>query len=378
MARPPIILTNTLLFSLSGLVALVAVPWYGMSHGYDLWQWATFLLLFCLSGLSITAGYHRLWSHKAYKAHPALQWLFAIGGALALQNSALHWSADHRRHHRHVDDNDKDPYSAGRGFWYSHIGWMLREYQGEQYGDYSNVRDLQNNPVVMFQHRHYLALVLATNLGLPLLFGLIHGDLLGMLLLAGVLRMVMTHHTTFFINSLAHIWGSQPYTDRNTARDNGILAFFTFGEGYHNFHHLFENDYRNGIQWWQFDPTKWLIRFASWCGLARDLRSSPEERIEQARLEMQLKRAQARLVKQDDRELWQALLQEEYAKLSQQLQHYYASRKRLLELRKRKRKALARYDRLKVQLEYRALKDGFIASKRNWSRLLAGIARAPV
>ena len=68
--------------------------------------------------------------------------------------------------------------------------------------------------------------------------------------------MVMTHHTTFFINSLAHIWGSQPFTDRNSARDNGILAFFTFGEGYHNFHHLFENDYRNGIRWWQFDPTR--------------------------------------------------------------------------------------------------------------------------
>ncbi len=90
---PPIIFTNTLLFSLSGIVALIVVPWYGVSHGYDLWQWASFLLLFCLSGLSITAGYHRLWSHKAYKAHPALQWLFAIGGALALQNSALHWSA---------------------------------------------------------------------------------------------------------------------------------------------------------------------------------------------------------------------------------------------------------------------------------------------
>ena len=94
--------------------------------------------------------------------------------------------------------------------------------------------------------------------------------------------------------------------------------------------------------------------------------------LDSARLQMQLKRAQARLRKQEDRELWQALLQEEYDKLSQQLQHYYASRKRLLELRKRK--ALARYDRLKLQLEYRALRDGFIAGKRNWSRLLAGIA----
>ena len=233
MDRPPIIMTNTLLFALSGLTALIAVPWYGLTHGYDLWQWGCFLLLFCYCGISITAGYHRLWSHKAYKAHPALQWFFAIGGALALQNSALHWSSDHRRHHRHVDDNQKDPYSAGRGFWYSHIGWMLREYQREIYHDYSNVRDLQNNAVVAFQHRHYLALTLATNIGIPLLLGLIHGDLLGMLLLAGVLRMVMTHHTTFFINSLAHIWGSQPFTDRNTARDNGILAFFTFGEACH-------------------------------------------------------------------------------------------------------------------------------------------------
>ncbi len=142
---------------------------------------------------------------------------------------------------------------------------MLREHQGDCYGDYSNVRDLQNNPVVAFQHRHYLTLALAANLGLPLLLGLWHGDMLGMLLLAGVLRMVMTHHTTFFINSLAHIWGSQPYTDCNTARDNGILAFFTFGEGYHNFHHLFENDYRNGIHWWQFesdqvvDPARLLV-----------------------------------------------------------------------------------------------------------------------
>jgi stearoyl-CoA desaturase (delta-9 desaturase) len=215
-------MTNTLLFALSGLTALIAVPWYGLSQGYDLWQWLCFLLLFCYCGISITAGYHRLWSHKAYKAHPVLQWIFAIGGALALQNSALHWSSDHRRHHRHVDDNQKDPYSAGRGFWYSHIGWMLREYQRDTYHDYSNVRDLQNNPVVAFQHRHYLALALVTNIGIPLLLGLLHGDLLGMMLLAGVLRMVMTHHTTFFINSLAHIWGSQPFTDRNSARDNGI------------------------------------------------------------------------------------------------------------------------------------------------------------
>ena len=138
--------------------------------------------------------------------------------------------------------------------------------------------------------------------------------------------MVMTHHTTFFINSLAHIWGSQPFTDRNSARDNGILAFFTFGEGYHNFHHLFENDYRNGIRWWQFDPTKWLIQSAAWCGLAKDpILPGGAHRAGQAGDAAQ--RPRPGCTSRMTGELWQALLQEEYDKLSQQIQHYYASRK---------------------------------------------------
>ena len=89
-----------------------------------------------------------------------------------------------------------------------------------------------------------------------------HGDIWGSLLLGGFLRLVVSHHCTFFINSLAHFWGSRPYTTENTARDNGILALFTWGEGYHNYHHLFQWDYRNGIRWYQWDPTKWLISAA--------------------------------------------------------------------------------------------------------------------
>ena len=122
MDRPPIIMTNTLLFALSGLTALIAVPWYGLTHGYDLWQWSSFLLLFCYCGISITAGYHRLWSHKAYKAHPALQWIFAIGGALALQNSALHWSSDHRRHHRHGHRSGRRQHPDLHHLWWGRLG----------------------------------------------------------------------------------------------------------------------------------------------------------------------------------------------------------------------------------------------------------------
>ena len=87
---------------------------------------------------------------------------------------------------------------------------------------------------------------------------------------------MINHHFTWFINSLAHMWGTQPYTDENTARDNPVLAFLTYGEGYHNFHHIFQNDYRNGVKWWQFDPTKWLIAGLSYVGLANNLKRVPD------------------------------------------------------------------------------------------------------
>jgi stearoyl-CoA desaturase (delta-9 desaturase) len=191
-----------------------------------------------------------------------------------------------------VDQNDGDPYSAKRGIWFSHIGWMLRYWKTGR-NDFSNGKDLQADPIVMFQHRFYIPLVLATNVGLPLLLGWLAGDLWGVFLLAGVLRLVLNHHFTFFINSLAHVWGTQPYNDNNSARDNPVLAFLTYGEGYHNFHHIFDRDYRNAVRWWQWDPTKWLINLLAWTKLAGKLQRVPDVTVERARLAMQFKRAQA-------------------------------------------------------------------------------------
>jgi stearoyl-CoA desaturase (delta-9 desaturase) len=133
------------------------------------------------------------------------------------------------------------------------------------------------------------------NFGIPLLLGWALGELWGVFLLAGLLRLVLNHHFTFFINSLAHAWGSQPYTDENTARDNGVLAFLTYGEGYHNFHHIFQNDYRNGVRWWQWDPTKWLIASLSGLGLASNLKRVPDLWIQRAQLAMQFKRVELAL-----------------------------------------------------------------------------------
>ncbi len=123
----------------------------------------------------------------------------------------------------------------------------------------------------------------------------------GTVLLAGFLRLVLSHHFTFFINSLAHMWGTRPYTEENSARDNPLLAIVTHGEGYHNFHHSFAHDYRNGVRWWQWDPTKWLIAGLQWVGLTRRLRRTPVFQIQRALLATQFQHAQARLARLADR-----------------------------------------------------------------------------
>ena len=221
--------------------------------------------------------------------------------------SILIWAARHRVHHRSVDDDDKDPYSIGRGFWYAHVGWMLRDYRSGQV-DYKIVPDLKKNKIVMWQHKHYLELVLLTNVGLPMLLGWMVGDFWGVFLLAGLGRLVLNHHFTFFINSLAHMWGKQPFTDENSARDNWFIAIFTYGEGYHNYHHLFQNDYRNGIRWFNIDLNKWVIACASFLGLASDLRRTPQFKILRARLHMDFKRARQRLEADPANPRWKELL----------------------------------------------------------------------
>lgn len=372
MHKPRIIWLNVAVFAITFLIAAIGVPYWALTHGFSSGMIIAAIVCFIYCGMSITAGYHRLWSHKTYQAHWSLRFLFAIGGAFALQNSILHWSSDHRIHHKHVDNNDIDPYSAKRGFWYSHIGWMLREYQAHRYTDYSNVRDLQKDAIVMWQHKHYLALTVGINFGIPFMIGLLLGDVIGSLLLVGFLRLVLSHHTTFFINSLAHIWGKQTYTDKNTARDNGLLAFFTFGEGYHNYHHIFENDYRNGIRWWQFDPTKWLIKGCSYLNLTEKLRVSPEDKVERARLAMSLKRSQLRLANHPQAAQLLAKLEAEYEALIQQLNAYYASKKQLLA--SKRDELLQEVEHSRIVTQYKELKQHFEQQKKAWYQLTAQFA----
>lgn len=283
---------NIFFLSMTPVIGILGTLAYVMARGIVWWEPVLLLVSFTVVGLSVTAGYHRCFSHKAYDAHPVVQAIYLFFGSWALQNSALHWSADHRDHHRFVD-REQDPYNIQRGFLWAHIVWIF--YKQPKNRSFEQAKDLLANRLVMLQHKIAGPLGVIAGLGIPTLIGAAFGRPLGGLLWGGFLRIVVIHHTTFFVNSLAHLWGKRPFTEENSARDNWALAFVTNGEGYHNFHHKFPSDFRNGIRWWQWDPTKWLIGSLRAVGLAKDLRVTPAPLILKSRLQTAVGRSEARL-----------------------------------------------------------------------------------
>ena len=269
---------------------------------YDDFDYRIILLglgFYIASGISITAGYHRLFSHRTYEAHPVVKLLFLVFGAAAFQNSALKWSSDHRLHHLEVD-TDKDPYNINEGFFYAHMGWVMLKEQADKPAN-RYVKDLLNDKMVMWQHKYYFTIAVVFGLFVPSLLGaLLFDSLLGGIAIAALAKVVILHHSTFFINSLCHYIGKTPYTRDNTAKDSWLMALLTFGEGYHNFHHYFQADYRNGIKWFQFDPTKWLIKCLEWLKLAKKLKKTPEFKIYKAKLQMKLEELKEKYKLSDD------------------------------------------------------------------------------
>ncbi len=266
------------------IVTCTAVPVYLWKYGLDLFQAGMFLFLAIATGLSITLGYHRLFSHMAFQAKWPVRLATLIFGAAAFENSVLAWVSDHRRHHKHVDHDD-DPYDISKGFFWAHMGWIL--FKTTPAPPWDNVADLRKDPLVMWQTKYCIAIAIVVSFVIPPALGYLHNGwvgALGGLLIAGVARVVAVQHMTFFINSLCHTVGNQPYSNKCSARDSWFMALFTFGEGYHNYHHEFQHDYRNGVKWWQWDPTKWTIWTLEKLRLVTGLRRVPEDKILLAQL----------------------------------------------------------------------------------------------
>lgn len=271
--------TNVLFMAASHLLAVGAVAWLVFVEASP-WTIGLGVLWYALCGFAITGGYHRHFSHPTYHANPLLRLFYLLFGAAAVQNSAIRWSADHRRHHAKTD-KDEDPYNITVGFWWAHIGWVF--FQDPTKKVPRGVDDLIADPLVAFQHRHYVPIAILMAFVIPGLLGLLWGDPIGAILVACFLRLVVQWHATGAVNSVAHWIGSRPYSRAISARDSFVTAIVTMGEGYHNFHHRFQLDYRNGVRWYQFDPTKWAVWTFERLGLAWNVRRTAPETIQRAR-----------------------------------------------------------------------------------------------
>ncbi len=279
----------------------------------------TSALLMYLTGICVTAGYHRLYSHTTYKLNPIIEGILLFFATMATQGSALRWSYDHRCHHAFID-SDRDPYNIKKGFWYAHFLWLFEK--PKKIED-RVVSDLLKKPLLRFQHRFYAPLMVITNVLVTLFFGWVFNDYLGSFLFIWLVRTFFLHHFTWFINSLAHTWGARHFCQELSAADNYIISLVTFGEGYHNYHHTFAYDYRNGIRWYHFDPTKWLIWTLHKLGLASQLKKIPsyliEEKLLLERKELYLEKIRSSLTlqKEDWEEKINSLVDTVLAKLKQ-------------------------------------------------------------
>ena len=354
--------TGVLFLSLTPIAAIVLTIYHLRTEGF-LWPiWLLAAVFYTLTASSITGGYHRYFSHRTYEARPWLKWYWSLFGAAAFQNSIFIWARDHRVHHRFVD-TDRDPYSINKGFYFAHFGWMLSN-QGPDVDLKTYGRDLERDPIVMFQHKHYTALAIAVGFVAPTVIGYFLGSALGGLAVAGFLRIVVLHHMTFFINSWCHCFGSQRYTDSNTAKDSFLMAVATFGEGYHNFHHYFANDYRNGIRWYHWDPTKWMIQLFRLMGGAYNLRRTPSSEIMKAQMLMDERRLKLELSHN-----WGEQLQQQLDSLKIKVESSYVRWEQLREEYKQMASTYAqskmeRYQELKFQLQMAKIE--FRAAVEQW------------
>ena len=271
-----------ILFSLFilNLLTVTYFPYYIYKNGIVWQEPVIFIIGWIFSGMGITIGYHRYFSHKTFRTSSFVEWILMFCGTMGLQNKIVNWCSDHRRHHRELDTVD-DPYSITEGFFHAHIGWVFKKGNDKING----VSDLSKKSAVKFQTKYYWPLAMILCFLVPFIIGITFNRPIGGLLWGGVVRVVLVHHFTFFINSLCHFFGKRNYDAYTTARDSWFMAFFTFGEGYHNYHHKFQWDYRNGIKWYNFDPSKWIIKFLSYFKITYNLKKAPKPVIFKAQIE---------------------------------------------------------------------------------------------
>ncbi len=233
-----------------------------------LWQravnWTHIVLLIAfnvLAGLGVTVGYHRMLTHRSFQPHPVVKFIFLVLGSMAVEGPALEWAATHIKHHAH-SDREGDPHSPVEGFWHAHMGWMFNR----SFAD-PNVycRNLVKDPIVVFVSRTFVLWVFLS-LAIPFAIGGWTGLLWG-----GLVRIFITHHITWSVNSVCHTFGKREFETRDQSRNEWIVGLLGLGEGWHNNHHAFPRSAFHGLHWWQFDLSGYVIWTLERIGLVRDV-----------------------------------------------------------------------------------------------------------
>lgn len=251
-------------FYLVHVVAVAGAYWTG-------WSWKGFALaigLYYLRIFGVTGGYHRYFSHRTYRTSRAFQFFLACLAQSSLQKGALWWAAHHRHHHKFSDTPD-DPHSfRDRGFWYSHVGWILS--RDTEDTDMSRIPDLARYPELRWLNKWHVVPGVALAVGLWLV-GSWHALIWGFFV-----STVLTWHGTFTINSLSHWWGRRRYATTDESKNNFVLAILTMGEGWHNNHHFYARSCRQGFFWWEIDLTYYVLKALSLVGIVWDIQEAPE------------------------------------------------------------------------------------------------------
>lgn len=276
-ATAPRVLKAENFFNLAGIVAMHVGALIALFHfGFRTIDVAIAAGLYVLRMFAITGGYHRYFAHRTYKTGRVFQFLLALIGTTSTQKGPIWWSAVHRRHHRESDGPGDVHSPVQKGFWYSHIGWVLTS-EHERYDD-KEVRDLVRFPELRWLDRWQVVPVLAY-LALTLAFGGLRGVCWWY-----CVSTVALLHGTFTINSLSHVFGSRRFSTTDDSRNNWLLAIITMGEGWHNNHHRWQSSTRQGFYWWEYDFTYYILRALAAVGVVHDLREVPKKVLDEGRL----------------------------------------------------------------------------------------------
>ncbi len=295
LAPPPtlslrLINLGAVLVPIAGLVAAILLTWGSAFNWLQFW---IMMGMVVATSFGVTVGFHRLVTHRAFRAPAIVRFIFGVLGSMAVEGPVIRWAGTHRLHHQHSDD-ELDPHSPHasalhswgsgvratiRGVFHAHVGWLF-DPRIEGLDRYT--KDLRADPVVNAVDRQFVLWVVVGLLLPAVLGGLISLSLAGALLgflWGGLVRVLIVHHTTWSVNSICHLWGARPFDCDDHSRNNPIVGVLGLGEGWHNNHHAFPASARHGLCWWELDLSYLLIRALSLVGLAREVRIPPAERV---------------------------------------------------------------------------------------------------